>query len=117
MSQVIENGSVVTLDVESAPAVREDGWSMCDVRVTEAHEVTGLPELLGAALPRALTALVPPALADRFTIGARLRAEASLAGPGILRVARVDDVPHAPDAAVDDQAVEDQAVEEPTVDD
>lgn len=87
MVQVIENRSVVLLTPLSALAPGPgEGWFSCRVRVDEAAEVEGYPNLLGATLPRELDALVPQAAAWVITVEQQVRAVACLAGPGRLRV-------------------------------
>lgn len=104
MVQVIENRSVVLLTPLSGLAPGPDeGWFSCRVRVDEAADVDGYPNLLGATLPRELEALVPQAAAWVIIVEQPVRAVACLAGPGRLRVeeAPVPDAPPDGPPAVD----------------
>jgi hypothetical protein len=63
-----------------------EGWQVYPVRVHLAHDVEGYRNLLAADLPRQLEALVPTTVADRLRTASRWRVQASLVGPGRLRV-------------------------------
>ena len=57
------------------------GWTVSDVE--------GYPNLLAADLPRELEALIPAAVLDELEQTDRWQVEASLVGPGRLRVERI----------------------------
>lgn len=87
MANVIENRALVDLQPLTPPAPGPaDGWVVCRVRVDAAGDVAGYPNLLAAKLPRELDALVPTAVADQLGPAPRWQVEASLVGPGRLRV-------------------------------
>lgn len=87
MGNVIENRAWVELEVLGAPAPGPaEGWQVYPVRVDAAADVEGYPNLLAADLPRRLEALVPPALAVQLAGTPRWSVEASLVGPGRMRV-------------------------------
>ena len=86
MSQVAENRARVTVvALERGTAGRSPGWVTQRVRVTEASDIADEMNLLGSDLPREFTALVP----DSTTLapGDVVQLEASLVGPGRLRIA------------------------------
>ena len=87
MGNVIENRARVELEPlgPGAPGPAE-GWLVYQVRVVAAEDIAGYPNLLAADLPRQLQALVRVTAADRLGAAARWRVEASLVGPGRLRV-------------------------------
>lgn len=90
MGNVIENRAWVELEVLGAPAPGPaEGWQVYQVRVDAADDVEGYPNLLTTDLPRRLSALVPPALAGQLAGTPRWRVEASLVGPGRIRVEAV----------------------------
>ncbi len=87
MVSVRENRARVELEPLGPPAPGPaEGWRVYRVRVTAADDVPGYPNLLAADLPRQLEALVPTALADRLGGASRWLVEASLVGPGRMRV-------------------------------
>ena len=87
MPNVIENRALVDLQPLTPPAPGPaEGWLVCQVRVDAAGDVEGYPNLLAAELPRELEALVPTAVADELAPAPRWLVQASLVGPGRLRV-------------------------------
>ena len=87
MVNVPENRARVQLELLGPPAPGPGvGWQVYPVRVEAADDVEGHRNLLAGDLPRELEALVPPALADRVAGASRWQVEASLVGPGRLRV-------------------------------
>ena len=92
MVNVIENRARVELRplTPLAPGPAEN-WRVCKVKVETSSEVPGYPNLLGSDLPRELDALVPAAVLDELGTATRWRVEASLVGPGRLRVERAVD--------------------------
>lgn len=90
MANVIENRAVVEL-VPLGPTTPgpAQGWLVGPVRVERAEDVPGWPNLLSAELPRELEALIPVAVAVEFGTAPRWRVEASLVGPGRIRVEAV----------------------------
>ena len=87
MVSVRENRAWVQLERLGPPAPGPaEGWQVYRVRVYAAEDVAGYPNLLAADLPRELEALVPDAVADRLGAQPRWQVEASLVGPGRLRV-------------------------------
>ena len=87
MAHVIENRARVALEVLSPPTPGPaEGWQVYPVRVDAADDVEGYPNLLAGDLPRPVEALVPPALAAQLAGTQRWRVEASLVGPGRIRV-------------------------------
>ena len=87
MVNVRENRARVELEPLGPPAPGPaEGWQVYQVRVQSAADVEGYPNLLTADLPRQLEALVPPTVADRLAAASRWQVEASLVGPGRLRV-------------------------------
>ena len=90
MANVLENRALVELELLSPPAPGPaEGWQVYQVRVDAADDVAGYPNLLAADLPRQLEALVPTTVADRLAVASRWRVEASLVGPGRMRVEAV----------------------------
>jgi hypothetical protein len=91
MVNVPENRARVQLERLGPPAPGPAvGWQVYQVRVDAADDVPGYRNLLATDLPRVLEVLVPAALADRLGGQSRWRVEASLVGPGRLRVEAAD---------------------------
>ena len=92
MVNVIENRARVELrpltPLSPGPA---ENWRVFRVRVETSSDVKGYPNLLATDLPRELEALVPAAVLDELGTATRWRVEASLVGPGRLRVERAVD--------------------------
>ena len=87
MSNVVENRARVQLEPLGPPVPGPaEGWLVYLVRVVGAEDVVGYPNLLATDLPRELEALVPSAVAAGLAVGSRWQVEASLVGPGRLRV-------------------------------
>jgi hypothetical protein len=87
MVNVRENRARVELELLSPPAPGPaEGWQIYQVRVDAAGDVEGYPNLLATDLPRRLEALVPTSLADQLGATSRWHVEASLVGPGRMRV-------------------------------
>ena len=90
MGNAIENRARVELEPLGPPAPGPaEGWQVYQVRVVAAEDVAGYPNLLAADLPRRLEALVPTTVADRLGGRGRWQVEASLVGPGQMRVEAV----------------------------
>jgi hypothetical protein len=87
MGNAIENRARVELEPLGPPAPGPaEGWQVYQVQVVAAEDVAGYPNLLAADLPRRLEALVPTTVADRLGGRTRWQVEASLVGPGRMRV-------------------------------
>lgn len=87
MVSVRENRARVELEPLGPPAPGPaEGWQVYQVRVDAAGDVEGYPNLLAADLPRQVEALVPTAVAKQLAAADRWRVEASLSGPGRIRV-------------------------------
>ena len=90
MVNVIENRARVELRPLTPPARGPaENWWVCQVMVDESSDVEGYPNLLAADLPRELEALIPAAVLSELETADRWRVEASLVGPGRLRVEKV----------------------------
>jgi hypothetical protein len=86
---VIENRSIVEMQPLTPPEpVASDGWLTCQVMVSDSTDVPGYPNLLAADLPRRMRALLRRGELADFDGEGSWRAEASLVGPGQLRVER-----------------------------
>ena len=90
MVNVIENRARVELRPLTPPDLGPaESWRVCRVVVDASSDVEGYPNLLAADLPRELEALIPAAVLDELAQADRWLVEASLVGPGRLRVERV----------------------------
>ncbi len=90
MVNVIENRAQVQLRPLSPPEPGPSaGWLVCQVEVATAADVEGYPNLLGTDLPRQLQALVRESVVTDLGAVDLWPVEASLVGPGRLRVERL----------------------------
>jgi len=87
MVNVRENRARVELEPLGPPLPGPaEGWLLYQVRVDTGGDIEGYVNLLAEELPRQLEALVPTTVADQLGAAPRWLVEASLVGPGRLRV-------------------------------